>query len=57
MPHTHQCPRCGTTWECDDANYQDECPYPTEILCTKCWSQQTPEDPEVRKQGNKDVRK
>jgi hypothetical protein len=30
MPHTHQCPHCGTKWECDDGNYQDEYPYPTE---------------------------
>jgi hypothetical protein len=40
--HTHECPRCGTTWECDDGNYQDECPYPVKTLCTKCWAQQKP---------------
>ena len=45
MPHTHECPRCGTKWECDDGNYQDECPYPLKTLCTKCWAKQKPEKP------------
>ena len=36
--HTHECPRCGTKWECGEANYQDECPYPLETLCMKCWA-------------------
>ena len=39
MTHIHECPRCGTQWECGEANYQDECPYPTKILCLKCWAQ------------------
>ncbi len=30
--HTHECPRCGMRWECGEANYQDECPYPTKTL-------------------------
>jgi hypothetical protein len=34
--HTHECPRCGMKWECGEANYQDECPYPLKTLCTKC---------------------
>src|SRR5215470_11754907 len=42
--HTHECPRCGTKWECGEANYQDECPYPIKTLCTKCWAKDTPED-------------
>ena len=37
--HTHECPRCGMRWECGEANYQDECPYPLKTLCTKCWAQ------------------
>src|SRR6266446_5250893 len=37
--HTHECPRCGMHWECGEANYQDECPYPLKTLCTKCWAQ------------------
>jgi len=37
--HTHECPRCGTRWECGEANYQDECPYPIKTHCTKCWAQ------------------
>ncbi len=44
MPHTHECPRCGTKWECDDGNYQDECPYPITTLCTKCWAQKVPRE-------------
>lgn len=40
--HTHQCPCCGAKWECGEANYQDECPYPINTVCTKCWSQKTP---------------
>ena len=40
--HTHECPCCGTKWECDDGNYQDECPCPLETLCTKCWANQKP---------------
>src|SRR5207253_1387762 len=39
ITHTHQCPRCGTTWECGEANYQDECPYPNSTLCIRCWAQ------------------
>lgn len=38
MAHQHECPKCGKQWECGEANYQDECPYPTRTLCTKCWS-------------------
>jgi hypothetical protein len=38
--HTHECPRCVAKWECGEANYQDECPYPTRTLCTKCWAQE-----------------
>jgi hypothetical protein len=38
MTHMHECPSCGATWECGEANYQDECPYPTRVLCLKCWS-------------------
>lgn len=38
MAHQHECPNCGKRWECGEANYQDECPYPTRTLCTKCWS-------------------
>ncbi len=38
MAHMHECPNCGVQWECGDANYQDECPYPTRTLCMKCWS-------------------
>jgi hypothetical protein len=38
MTHTHECPRCGAKWECGEANYQDECPYPTKTLCVKCWA-------------------
>ena len=41
--HTHECPRCGAKWECGEANYQDECPYPIKTLCMKCWSKQTPQ--------------
>jgi hypothetical protein len=37
--HTHECPRCGAKWECGEANYQDECPYPIKAYCTKCWVQ------------------
>jgi hypothetical protein len=40
--HTHECPRCGAKWECGEANYQDECPYPLKTLCTKCWAKETP---------------
>jgi hypothetical protein len=40
--HTHECPCCGTKWECGEANYQDECPYPIKTLCTKCWSKEKP---------------
>ena len=42
--HTHECPRCGVKWECGEANYQDECPYPISILCTRCWAKETAED-------------
>jgi hypothetical protein len=49
MPHTHECPRCGTKWECDDGNYQDECPYPLKTLCTKCWTKQKPPPPRKEK--------
>ncbi len=42
--HTHECPRCGAKWECGEANYQDECPYPIKTLCTKCWAKNTPKD-------------
>ena len=42
MTHTHECPRCGMRWECGEANYQDECPYPPTTLWTKCWSQEVP---------------
>ncbi len=42
--HTHECPRCGAKWECGEANYQDECPYPIKTLCTKCWAKDTPQD-------------
>ncbi len=38
MAHKHECPKCGKRWECGEANYQDECPYPTRTLCTQCWS-------------------
>ncbi len=44
MTHMHECPRCGTKWECGDANYQDECPYPTKTLCVKCWARATGKD-------------
>jgi len=40
MAHTHRCPHCGARWECNDANYQDECPYPTEVVCTGCRAKQ-----------------
>ena len=49
--HTHECPRCGTQWECDGGNYQDECPYPLQTLCTKCWAKQKPEKPVLVKKG------
>jgi len=42
--HTHECPRCAEKWECGEANYQDECPYPIKTLCTKCWAKDTPKD-------------
>jgi hypothetical protein len=42
--HTHECPCCGAKWECGEANYQDECPYPIKTLCTKCWAKDTPKD-------------
>ena len=42
--HTHECPRCGAKWECGEANYQEECPYPIKTLCTKCWAKDTPKD-------------
>jgi hypothetical protein len=38
MAHVHECPTCGKRWECGDANYQDECPYPTRTLCIQCWA-------------------
>ncbi len=38
IAHIHECPECGAKWECDEGNYQDECPYPTKILCTLCWA-------------------
>jgi hypothetical protein len=41
MPHIHECPQCGTKWECGDANYQDECPFPIRHLCLKCWAGRT----------------
>src|SRR6266849_3172413 len=40
--HTHECPRCGAQWQCGEANYQDECPYPIKTICTKCWAKGTP---------------
>jgi hypothetical protein len=40
--HIHECPCCGVKWECGEANYQDECPYPINTRCTNCWSNQTP---------------
>ncbi len=45
MPHTHthECPQCGSQWECGDANYQDECPFPLKILCLKCWAGKAPD--------------
>src|SRR6266849_4873763 len=43
--HTHECRRCGMKWECGEANYQDECPYPIKTLCTKCWAQAVPKTP------------
>jgi hypothetical protein len=49
MTHTHECPRCGTKWECGDANYQDECPYPTKTLCVKCWARATEKDSALSK--------
>src|SRR5712691_4272049 len=49
--HTHQCPRCGTTWECGEANYQDECPYPTSTLCIRCWAQAAPKEASVATGG------
>ncbi len=42
MAHEHECPNCGERWECGEANYQDECPYPTRVLCLKCWSRSAP---------------
>jgi hypothetical protein len=42
MAHIHECPNCGEQWECGEANYQDECPYPTRVLCLKCWSRNAP---------------
>jgi hypothetical protein len=39
--HTHECPRCHRKWECGEANYQDECPYPLETLCIRCFSDPT----------------
>jgi hypothetical protein len=42
MEHMRQCPQCGAQWECGDANYQDECPFPTGILCLKCWARRLP---------------
>jgi hypothetical protein len=42
MAHMHECPNCGERWECGEANYQDECPYPTRVLCLKCWSRSAP---------------
>src|SRR2546427_12120219 len=47
ITHTHQCPRCGTTWECGEANYQDECPYPNSTLCIRCWAQAAPKEASV----------
>jgi hypothetical protein len=46
--HTHECPRCGTKWECGEANYQDVCPYPIKTLCTRCWAKETPIDRYLR---------
>ena len=49
MPHTHDCPKCGATWECGDANYQDECAFSNEALCTKCWATTSSTvNPEIR---------
>jgi hypothetical protein len=42
MAHMHTCPNCGERWECGEANYQDECPYPTRVLCLKCWARSAP---------------
>jgi hypothetical protein len=39
--HTHECPRCGAKWECGEANYQDECPYPIKTRCTKVLGSRT----------------
>lgn len=48
MTHMHECPNCGAQWECGDANYQDECPYPTRVLCTVCWARAATSDPQRR---------
>jgi len=45
MTHTHECPSCGARWECGEANYQDECPYPTRLLCLRCWANAAVEQP------------
>jgi hypothetical protein len=37
--YTHECPRFGMRWECGEAKYQDECPYPIKRHYTKCWAQ------------------
>lgn len=49
MSHTHECPSCRARWECGEANYQDECPYPTEILCIRCWARLGARDAEQAK--------
>ncbi len=42
--HAHECPRCEAKGECSEANYQDECRYPTRTFCTKCWPKEVPRD-------------
>jgi len=48
MAHMHECPNCGAQWECGDANYQDECPYATRVLCTVCWARGAPSEAQSR---------
>src|SRR3989442_9621487 len=52
ITHTHQCPRCGTSWECGEANYQDECAYPTRTFCTNGWAQEVPRDAPLPEKRN-----
>jgi hypothetical protein len=55
--HAHECPRCHTTWECGEANYQDECPYPLQTPCLKCWADpersSAPAKPAAKWKGSK----